>query len=123
MYKSGIIIGAALAVSVIMLEPARAGGFGVGVGVGVEVDAGYSPWRSNHPYAWQYPSTYPYSIPVTYNAGPGAYYPAKRYRRKAARGNYRWTGYPPRHFYVTNYNGYAPQYGFHPYNDHYRYYR
>lgn len=125
MHKSGVFIGAVLAAGAMMMEPARAGGLRVGVGVGVAVEAeSYNAFtRSNHPYAWQYPSTYPYSIPVTYHAGPGNYYPAKRYRRHHARHDHRWTGHPPRHFYVTNYNGYAPQYGFHPYNDHYGYYR
>lgn len=74
----------------------------------------YSPWDGNHPYAWNYPSTYPWATPVTYHAGPGNYYPARHARMKQIRRGHRWTGYPPRHFYVTDYNGYAPQYGFYP---------
>ncbi|HRK24727.1 MAG TPA: hypothetical protein PLQ11_07215 [Beijerinckiaceae bacterium] len=113
-------------------QQAQAGG--LGTSPGLASDGTYSNWtRSNHPYPWQYPSTYPFSTPVVYTAGPGAYYPAKRYRRHVARHGQRWTGYPPRHFYVVSYNGYAPQYGFppgayqlpgyHPYHDHYGYYR
>lgn len=122
MRTSGILIGAVLAVSAAALEPARAGG--LGFAAGVSDDGTYSNWTSsNHPYPWQYPSTYPYSIPTTYHAGPGNYYPAKRHRMRHARKDYRWTGHPPRHFVVVDYKGYAPQYGFHPYNDHYGYNR
>lgn len=74
----------------------------------------YSWYKGNHPWkGWKYPSTYPWAQTVTYNAGPGNYYPAHRARMKQAHRGQRWTGYPPRHFYVTDYNGYAPQYGFH----------
>lgn len=127
MRASGILIGAVLAAGAMMAEPARAQGVGLSVGVGINVGVhayGYPHWRnSNHPYAWQYPSNYPYAIPAAYHAGPGNYYPAKRYRRHHARHDYRWTGHPPRHYYVVDYKGYAPAYGFHPYNDHNGYYR
>jgi|GEM_PF-1235214 hypothetical protein len=131
MLKTSAIISLAVLCGMAAQQPARAGGFGTSPGLAD--DGTYSNWTaSNHPYPWQYPSTYPYSIPAVYTAGPGAYYPAKRHRRHAARHGQRWTGYPPRHFYVVGYNGYAPQYGFpprayqpgfHPYNDHYGYYR
>lgn len=132
MSNYGLFIGAALIAGALSQQPAQAGG--LGTSPGVADDGSYSNWTaSNHPYPWKYPSTYPYSIPTTYEAGPGAYYPAKRHRKHYAKHGQRWTGYPPRHFYVVNYQGYAPQYGFqpsayrsavfHPYNDHYGYYR
>ena len=60
---------------------------------------------------WKYPSTYPYAIPATYNAGPGNYYPNYHAKFRQAR-HARWTGYPPRHYFIVDYNGYAPPYGY-----------
>lgn len=60
---------------------------------------------------WKYPSTYPYAVPATYHAGPGNYYP--NYGSKLRQAHYgRWTGYPPRHYFIVDYNGYAPPYGY-----------
>ena len=109
---SGIFIGAIVAGSALTPLAAEAGSRGVWHRT-TYYDADYlgAP-LSNHPYAWQYHSTYPWAQPSTYHAGPGAYYPAYGYRKRQARGNARWTGYPPRHFYVVDYNGYAPAYGY-----------
>ncbi len=111
MHPGAMMIGAAAAALVVGFGPAEAGQRGVWTRTTPyhPIDG---PVLSNHPYPWEYHSTYPWAERATYHAGPGAYYPAKRYRKQQARGDYRWTGYPPRHFYVVTYNGYAPQYGY-----------
>lgn len=74
----------------------------------------WKPWKGNHPFPTTYPSNYPWTNPVTYNAGPGNTYPAHHDRIAQERHGHRWTGYPPRHLYVVDYNGYAPPYYFLP---------
>ena len=102
----------------LLIQPAQAGdpGYGApGYHHGRYARTTYSPWAGGRLMKpWKYPSTYPWSQPVTYNAGPGNYYPAHHARMRQKHANPRWTGFPPRHLYVVDYNGYAPQYGFYP---------
>ena len=111
MHSSAIVIGATAAAMLVGLGAAEAGPRGVWNRTTAYHPAD-GPILSNHPYAWEYHSTYPWAERGTYHAGPGAYYPSHRYRKRQARADYRWTGYPPRHIYVVNYNGYAPAYGY-----------
>ena len=115
-----LLLCSALAGGLALSQTVQAGEIHPGYGApayhkGRYVPTAYNPYDGNRPWrAWKYPSTYPWAQPVVYNAGPGNYYPAHRARLKQARRDYRWTGYPPRHLYVVDYNGYAPQYGFYP---------
>lgn len=128
MLKAARLVPLALAAGFAISTPAVAGQYGhgpvmqdappvveYGYHKGRYTPTKYRWYQSNHTWkGWKYPSTYPWAQTVTYNAGPGNYYPAHHARMKQAHRGHRWTGYPPRHFYVTDYNGYAPQYGFHP---------
>jgi hypothetical protein len=123
MVRSALKFPLLLAAAFMLQAPAKAGDFGHdgtivaydGFHKGRYTPTKYRWYQGNHPWkGWKYPSTYPWATTVTYNAGPGNYYPAHRARMKQERRRQHWTGYPPRHLYVTDYNGYAPQYGFYP---------